>query len=484
VNLNLDDLMKRTVLLLLLASMAFAQSSLLKSYQLGFASGLQQGLAGNGISDIKESKGVLWFGTGHGLSRTMDHGATFETFLPAQGLGHGSVSGLYVQGDTIIVATATDTLTKVSEQSLAKGTGVSLSVDGGKSWRHVSQPGTTPIQNLAYDVEVLDATVWIACFGGGLMKSDDWGQTWQNAPPDTFIFNPSKRLNHRVFSLAMGDGALYAGTAEGVNRSLDNGRTWVNYNHYNQAHPLSGNFITALAFQKTRSRSVIWAASWKAEGTDEFYAVSKSENGGLSWQTMLEEEQAHNFAFDDSVVYVATNSGLYKSIDYGETWFLFPPVKDAESSNRIYGLEVDSVWGRDGVLWMGSTDGLARTGDNGNTWKLYRAFVATGQSGQPRTYAYPNPFSPTRHNQLGGDGYVRLQYNVKTNTYVTIKVFDYAMDLVSTIVNNAYRHGPADYSDVWNGRNEYGDSVANGVYFYKVDLEGDGVYWGKLMIVN
>jgi len=89
-----------------------------------------------------------------------------------------------------------------------------------------------------------------------------------------------------------------------------------------------------------------------------------------------------------------------------------------------------------------------------------------------------------RHNQLGGDGHVRIQYNTLADTHVTIKVFDYAMDLVTTVVDNQFRRGPSDYSDVWNGRNDYGDGVANGVYFYRVELDGDGVYWGKVMIVN
>nr|HPI71977.1 hypothetical protein [bacterium] len=108
--------MKKILIFLLMTTAGLAQNRLMKTYRLGEAASLQKGLAGNGISDIKEAKGVLWFGTGHGLSRTVDGGETFETFLPAQGLGHGSVSGLYVQGDTIIVATATDTLTAVSDQ--------------------------------------------------------------------------------------------------------------------------------------------------------------------------------------------------------------------------------------------------------------------------------------------------------------------------------------------------------------------------------
>jgi hypothetical protein len=475
----------RKIFLVLLVVTAATQAQLLKTFQMGAITPPQKGLAGNGITDIKpDLAGTLWFGTGHGLSRTANQGESFETYGTNLGVGHGSVSGLWVSGDTIIVATATDTLTKASEQTLSKGTGISITFDGGGTWSHYAQPGSTPVQNLAYDIEVLHRTVWITCFGGGLLKSEDWCKTWTVVTPDSFVFDPGKRLNHRAFAVVAGDGDLYVGTAEGVNKSRDNGKTWVNFNHNNQSQPISGNFITALGYQKTKSRSIIWAASWKAEGTNEYYAISKSENGGLSWQTLLKDEQAHNFAFDDSVVYVATDNGLFKSIDYGVTWYLFPSMRDTESSNRVYELETDSAYGHDGIIWAGTTDGLARSSDNGYSWKIFRAFTATGKSGEPRTYAYPNPFSPMRHNQLGGDGHVRIQYNTLRDTHVTIKVFDYAMDLVATVVDNQFRRGPSDYSDVWNGRNDYGDSVANGVYFYKVELDGDGVYWGKVMIVN
>ena len=36
---------------------------------------------------------------------------------------------------------------------------------------------------------------------------------------------------------------------------------------------------------------------------------------------------------------------------------------------------------------------------------------------------------------------------------------------------------------VWNGRNEYGDKVANGAYFCRLSLNGQ-IYWAKLAVVN
>jgi flagellar hook assembly protein FlgD len=89
-----------------------------------------------------------------------------------------------------------------------------------------------------------------------------------------------------------------------------------------------------------------------------------------------------------------------------------------------------------------------------------------------------------RQNQIGGDGYVRFQYNTRAAARVTVKVFDFAMELVATVIDGEYRTGPAECAELWNGRNDYGDLVANGAYFYSLEIEGDGTYWGKVLIIN
>ena len=36
---------------------------------------------------------------------------------------------------------------------------------------------------------------------------------------------------------------------------------------------------------------------------------------------------------------------------------------------------------------------------------------------------------------------------------------------------------------IWNGRNEYGDKIANGIYFCRLSLKGK-YYWTKLAVIN
>ena len=66
---------------------------------------------------------------------------------------------------------------------------------------------------------------------------------------------------------------------------------------------------------------------------------------------------------------------------------------------------------------------------------------------------------------------------------MTIIIYDFALELVTTVVDNKER-AVGDFAEVWDGRNDNGDMVANGVYFYSVEIAGDGIYWGKVMVLN
>ena len=251
----------------------------------------------------------------------------------------------------------------------------------------------------------------------------------------------------------------------------------MNMNHENAG--ISGNFVVALGEQHWDDKSIIWAATWKAEGRTEYYGVSKTENGGLSWTVCLEGEFVHNFAFDGPTVYVATDNGLKKSTDGGQTWGTFPQMVDKDTGEIVGWRVFYSVRAHEGVLWAGGADGLAKTEDTGLTWTVFRAFEPTHED---ETYAYPNPWSPLRweSNDLPP---LRLQYHTTKGTLVTIKIYDFALDLVRTLVQGKPR-SPGDFSELWDGRNEEGDVVANGVYYYVVEKEGDGTAHGKIIILD
>jgi hypothetical protein len=276
------------------------------------------------------------------------------------------------------------------------------------------------------------------------------------------------------------NGNLWVGTAEGISKSEDKGETWQRFTSKNQEFPISGNFVVALAYQSYTN--TIWAATIETD-TSEIRAVSKSDDGGLSWTVMLENTFPHNFAFDRERVYVAADEGMFLSDNGGENWYLLPHIRDDQTGEEI----LTTIFYSAGVsynedmsmLWAGSADGLAMTPDNGNTWQVFRSFQSTRQLNTPDAYAYPSPFSPSR------DLYVRFQYDINASGEVLVEIFDFAMDKVATIRD--YKvfadASNADRSTKWDGRSDNGDVVASGVYLFRLTLAGKEA-WGKIVIIN
>jgi len=444
----------------------------------------------NVIVDIVENGSQIWFGTTKGVMMTSDDGESFQYFDRNDGIGKGSVSALTVKNGVVWIATAFDTVT--SEGELSAGGGLAYSENNGETWHYINQPidsrdetnykpTTTNVQNVTYDIAIRGDTVWIASWGGGIRRSVDKGATWTVHPPDDLPFDALQYLNHRGFSVISARNGLWIGTASGINKSTDGGKTWTHYTSQNSN--ISGDFVTALAEQRIGDRSIIWAATWKAEGEDEEYGVSKTENNGLTWEVALSGLKIHNFGFHDNEVYAAGNPGLWKSDDLGKTWAMFPPIADNEG-RQLLSMVFNGVNFIHGALWAASNDGLVRTGDNGNNWEIFRAFQLTSEANEMKTYAYPNPFSPSRHGVLGMDGHVRIQYNTLSDTKVSLAIYDFAMKKVADVVKNEMRFGGQELSEKWNGKNDRGDQVANGVYFYKIEIENQGTHWGKIVVID
>lgn len=456
-------------------------------------SGIER-LMSNFVNDMIVIGQDVWIAGGRGLSRTTDLGETWMHVTHDQGLGRGGVSAIAEHEGILWVATAFDTTTELG--TFDAGGGLSYTSDRGETWFWIPQPvdsteepdyepTTTNIQNITYDIGITDSAVWIASWGGGLRKSTDMGEHWEVVTVDGLPFHALAHLTHLGFSILAEGDVIWVGTAGGIHKSTDEGRSWVTFNHQNQEAGISGNFVVAIKRQIAGERRLIWAATAEAVDENETRAVSVTEDGGLTWRVTLEGVRAWNFAFDGSVAYVATDQGLYKSLDFGETWAVFPQITDFQTGEAMYTTDIYAVGiGPENSLWVGGADGLGLTLDGGMTWRLFRAFPSPGLDDTPKTFAYPNPFSPMRHNQFEGDGYVRFQYQSRRPTRVTVRVYDFGLNLVCTVVDGRERAAAGEYAEVWNGRNGLGDMVANGVYFYQIVMDGEDVLWGKVMVVN
>lgn len=442
-------------------------------------------LKGYGIIDLVASDSLLWAASGYALNKTSDGGENWQIYTKDQHKSKGGISAIgYMDEQTLWIATAFDTTARGEE--LSAGGGLSYTRDNGASWTHISQPidsveeeeyepTTTNIQNITYDIAFVDSTIWIASFGGGLRRSYDMGQTWQVVTTDGIPFNPINEVygvNHRAFSLLSENGNLWVGTAQGISKSSDNGQTWDRFTASNQEQHISGNFVVALGYQAYDNS--VWAATIEALDTSEVRAISKTSNGGQTWEVMLEGNFAHNFGFDGPRAYVAADEGLFVSDDGGKNWYKAGDIRSKESREELFFQEYYSVTVQslnlEKYLWVGTSRGLALTKDNGNSWSIIPAFVSDKKKSANKVYAYPSPFTPRI------DGYCQFQINRLNANRIKLQIFDFSMDKVKTIPID-------DYKPKWDGTNDDGDLVASGIYFFRAEVDGK-VSWGKIAIIN
>jgi photosystem II stability/assembly factor-like uncharacterized protein len=467
----------------------------------------------NSVSHTLAIGDTLWLGTGKGLSRSVNHGQSWEDFRQVSEFANPGIFSLAVEGDTIWSSTGFEE--KVNNDFVPTGSGLTYSLDGGQSWHHLPQPMDAPSdsviqyginrmqilpiivpeQNVTYDVSLMHGTIWITSWAGGLRRTTDNGQTWQRIilPPDnynkispsdtlSFIVDPRENVNFTPFSvLATSDSEIWVGTAGGVNESTDGGLSWVKFNHQNQDSSILGNWVIRIKEQLVHGKRRIWTTNWVAEDPTEQHGVSYTDNSGLSWHNLLQDIKAYDFAFKDTIMYVATDDGVYRTGDDGHSWSRASVIVDPISGERFATTSILSVGVQADTVWVAGNDGVASTIDDashafGQTWVIKRTYVPVGSSSV--TYAYPNPFS-------AANKVVRIHYSTGgKDSNVNIRIFDFGMNLVKTLLRQAPRSGANEHDEIWDGRDDSGRLVSNGVYFYKVEVENGASGWGKVIVLQ
>lgn len=152
---------------------------------------------------------------------------------------------------------------------------------------------------------------------------------------------------------------------------------------------------------------------------------------------------AYRMPNGNTVICVSTGGYLFEVTESGETvWDYDYPTGDVARAERY--------WDDTGV-----------DGDDDQT----------APAGALHLAARPNPFSRS----------TALSFSVPAEGEVSISVIDVSGRLVSTLVDDRYPAG--EFEVQWDGRNVKGETVAPGIYFARLDVNGQGAL-GKLVLIH
>lgn len=234
------------------------------------------------------------------------------------------------------------------------------STDRGANWHRLAKLDVTDdlvLDNIVVDASnssTLFAAAWqIGQQGGGLWISRDGGKNWKMVEGlraqsiFAFVQAPS---NPKM---------LYAGTLEGVFRSIDSGVSWtlISPQGSKEIHE-----VESLAIDPT-DPNIIYAGTW--------HLPWKTSDGGKNWknikQGVIEDSDVFSIIVDPAkphTVFLSACSGIYKSEDAGE---LFHKIKGIPTDARRTRVLMQDPTNHD-VVYAGTTQGLYKTTDAGKTF--------------------------------------------------------------------------------------------------------------------
>lgn len=478
----------------------------------------------NSVSNMAALGDTLWIGPG--LNRTINNNPQWIFPEGAEKItnNEGRVFSLDLAPDTVWAGLGYSAQT--SSGSVQAGLGYHYSIDGGDSWQFVENPNdaeddttfiyggntyqklpvTAQEQSPPFDLAMDGNTIFSASWALGLVRSLDFGQSWQRIilPPQqadslvpeneyTFTADGANRYDPRYDQNLLGfsvlidnQGNVWCGTAGGLNIS-ENALTapadsirWRHIKFNGSENGLLGNWIITIKQQP--STGDIWMTNWTAGlSSNEQYGIVRTSDGGQSFDRYLRDERINDIGFRDGVIWAAGDNGLFMSSDDGASWTKLPRIESANTFIKE-SAQYFSVAATNNRVWIGTSDGLASTPDNGHSWEITRVDFPLGgenryQQDAPSVdaYAYPNPFSPRRHE------IVRIKYEVEEAGNVKIRLFDFGMKLIRELDSGNFSAGT--YEAVWNGLDANGKQVANGPVFYQVDTPGNTIR-GKILVID
>lgn len=228
--------------------------------------------------------------------------------------------------------------------------------------------------------------------GGGLWKTTDYGSNWKNISDGFFNTGTVGSVSvsesdPNIVVVGMGEHAargVMTSMGDGVYISLDAGKTWTNKGLKNSRH------ISDIIIHPQDPNIIYVSVQGAQYGKSEDRGIYKTIDGGESWKNILfisDSTGASSLSMDMNnprVLYASmwdhqrkswqmisggSNSGLYKSVNSGETWSNLSdglPEKIGKSGISVSRANSNIVYAN--IEAQGEKGGVYRSDNAGKKW--------------------------------------------------------------------------------------------------------------------
>lgn len=249
------------------------------------------------VLDPSDSKALYYASLDNGLFYSYNGAKSWQ---PALELGPRSI------GDVAVDPQDKCTIYVVSYNKVFK------SGDCNRTWQEMYSDNNPNIQFTSVAVDQYDSrNVFIGNTRGDIIRSQDYGQTWQTLHNFDGVVKEIAISPHdsRIMMLTTADASLF--------RSMDNGKTWQSLKKILQAYKSSAE-IRDIAPSPSEPGGWLLAAR---------YGLFKTNNDGDTWVEIQlippeKETRINTVAIgnDPNRLYYATNTTFYASFDAGVNW--------------------------------------------------------------------------------------------------------------------------------------------------------------------
>jgi len=305
-----------------------------------------------------------------------------------------------------------------------------------------------PIHYLIYEMlrdmsvhPINSRSVYILTGSVGLKYSDDFGDSWAriiypgNIHPQATCFDPEHP-----------DDFYLAG--DRIYRSNDLGENWVSIS---DLLTLSDFILQPLSeglygLTSSSPQQIVYLPS-----ANEIFQDITGDLPEVEYRQILLQPGSLEHLF------LATEEGVYHTLDYGESWSLLEGPYDHDVSAIAFSEDGTDIY--IGTMAQGIWTGIDIDFNN----IPEQQFSSIQPASVTLFPAYPNPFNSGTY----------IRFDLSYTSEIEVKIFDITGRFVQTLTRGIYTSG--EYQLYWNGLNSIGGHIASGCYVIKLsnDVESN-----------